>query len=263
VSTQFSKVPRACRQCGRQFFPGLPSLSRGEGIFCSSACCGVSRRTPAKNCARCSTPFVPDKKSQRFCSRSCGAGGILADLTRFFSNYRVNEVGCWIWQGLTNRKTGYAVVSGGHVRDTKTKYLHKQNYVHAVAWEVTHRIEVPDDHILLHECQTPTCINPSHLTLTVRRTAMHAAANYPRNPFAINARKTHCIRGHELTGDNVYTPPKAPPHYRTCRACRRLYPSTRSRKNSIRLSFVRTYPTLDTLPPRDESWSVSGRQLQG
>lgn len=33
--------------------------------------------------------------------------------------------------------------------------------------------------------------------------------------------KTHCKRGHELTQDNIYTPPKSP-NSRYCRACRRI-----------------------------------------
>lgn len=51
-----------------------------------------------------------------------------------------------------------------------------------------------------HLCRNPACVNPSHLEIvTGRENTLRGVG-----PTAINARKTHCIRGHELSGDNLY-----------------------------------------------------------
>lgn len=64
-----------------------------------------------------------------------------------------NENGCWIWSGGKD-KDGY-----GSLRDGL-----KMKRAHRVSWEIHHG-EIPDGACVLHECNNPSCVNPSHLKL--------------------------------------------------------------------------------------------------
>lgn len=59
--------------------------------------------------------------------------------------------GCWIWQGGKNKK-GY----GRCFRNGKSIQAHR------AAWEL-HYGPVPDGLWVLHKCDVPSCVNPTHL----------------------------------------------------------------------------------------------------
>lgn len=62
-------------------------------------------------------------------------------------------------------------------------------------------------------CPHRACVNPAHL-----RVVTHAVNTLTGNGFAAaNARKTHCIRGHEFTTEN--TLPRRGRYGRRCRTC--------------------------------------------
>lgn len=60
---------------------------------------------------------------------------------------------CWIWKGSTNR-LGYGWFW----------WNGKNQRAHRVAWELTHG-PISDDLFVLHDCDTPECVNPAHLYL--------------------------------------------------------------------------------------------------
>lgn len=112
--------------------------------------------------------------------------------------------GCIIWAGNTRYNQGYGriAVNGSLKR------------VHVLAYEELVG-PVPEDMILDHLCRNRACMNPHHLepvtfTENVLRGESFAAAN---------ARKTHCVRGHEFTEANTIRRPKG---RRGCRACGRV-----------------------------------------
>jgi hypothetical protein len=120
----------------------------------------------------------------------------LAD--RFWS--RVNKSdGCWLWTA-GRRKNGY----GDFTLPPKRSAL-----AHRVAYELTNG-PIPDGLHLDHLCRVRHCVNPAHLE------PVTAAENKARgmSPLAINARKTHCVRGHLITG-------QVRARFRRCLQCHR------------------------------------------
>lgn len=106
---------------------------------------------------------------------------------------------CWEWQGAVN-ENGYGVTSldGRAVK------------AHRFAWMLAGR-PMPDGMELDHLCRNRRCVNPAHLEpVSGRENTLRG-----EGITAVNAQKTHCIRGHELTGDNLATRRG----WRTCRAC--------------------------------------------
>jgi hypothetical protein len=60
--------------------------------------------------------------------------------------------GCILWTG-TRHGNGY-----GHINIDGRMVL-----VHRVAWSLAHGCPVPDGMLVLHRCDTPSCVNPDHL----------------------------------------------------------------------------------------------------
>jgi len=109
--------------------------------------------------------------------------------------------GCWEWTGYV-AKHGYGRVVRNGV----------ELYAHRVAYELEVG-PIPEDLVIDHLCRNTVCVRPSHLQ------AVPQAVNLLRgeSPFAKNARKTHCKRGHLLDGGNVTYRKEG----RVCAVCRR------------------------------------------
>jgi hypothetical protein len=114
-------------------------------------------------------------------------------------------VGCWIWTGSEAGGDGY----GGFWSNGRTVRPHRWAYEHLVG-------PIPDDLPLDHLCRVRLCVNPAHLEpVTVAENLYRSDA-----PAAVNRMKTHCLRGHQLTGENLYVRPNG---QRQCRTCQRGY----------------------------------------
>lgn len=61
---------------------------------------------------------------------------------------------CWLWSRGRHRKTGYGMV----------KLYHRTRLAHRVAYEIVTG-PIPDGLLVMHRCDSPPCVNPSHLML--------------------------------------------------------------------------------------------------
>jgi hypothetical protein len=85
-----------------------------------------------------------------------------------------------------------------------------------------------------HLCRVRRCCNPDHMELVTSRENVLRGVS----PAANNARKTHCNRGHELTGNNV----RIYKNRRICLACDKLrmraFTAKRRLTNKKRMFFI-------------------------
>ncbi len=118
---------------------------------------------------------------------------------RFFKKVKKTAY-CWEWLGCKN-STGYGWFG-----------MNKEMFgAHRASYELFIE-KIPKDMTIDHICRNRSCVNPKHLRIMTQK-ENNAIGD---SPPAINARKTHCIRGHEFTVKNTYITTDS---YRRCRIC--------------------------------------------
>lgn len=122
---------------------------------------------------------------------------------RFWSKVQKIEGGCWLWTAAKNQN-GYGIIGDDGRRGNVL--------AHRAAYRLVKGplpVSLEPDHL----CRNPGCVNPDHLEWVTH------AENIRRGHFPPNAasKRTHCIHGHSLSGDNLYLHNGV----RNCRACRK------------------------------------------
>lgn len=132
---------------------------------------------------------------------------------RFWSKVEITGF-CWLWRG-TRVRDGY----GQFWLNGKMRSAHRISYIYFFG-------SIPSGLQLDHLCSVRNCINPDHLEPV---TLQENTRRSPNTVLSINSNKTHCVRGHLLSGDNLY--PRSDGN-RECRQCKviwnknRIQPST-------------------------------------
>lgn len=148
--------------------------------------------------------------------------------TRLFNSLSVGGFdACWEWHGdLQTDGYGRIWLNG------------KTRYVHRVLYE-EFRGPIPDGVQIDHLCRNRCCANPRHMELVT------SGENTLRGEglTAQNARKTHCVNGHEFSEENTrrYGPDG---RYRMCRACQREWAYAKYHSRTI--EWEMRPPTGDT-----------------
>lgn len=130
--------------------------------------------------------------------------------------FRIDSMGCWVWTGADNG-TGYGKIWA----EGRTQYATRVIYQLLVG-------PIPENHDMDHLCRVVACVNPDHLEPVSHRE--NCLRGESRN--AINARKTHCKRGHEFTEANTIRRADTP-NTRQCLECRRTWDLARSARRRL------------------------------
>lgn len=158
-------------------------------------------------CEQCDREFSREpSKAGRYCSRSCAMRGrdhsnrTQAPVADRFQAHIVPDPisGCWQWTGAVSR-AGYGRF-----------WLTGATDAYRAAWQIF-RGEIPAGLTLDHLCRNRRCVNPEHLE------PVPGPVNILRGngPTAVNARKTHCKRGHPFDAENTGITSNG----RRCRRC--------------------------------------------
>lgn len=125
-------------------------------------------------------------------------------LAEVFDHVDTTSRGCWVW---TRR-----CLPNGYGR-------FREGYAHRTSYELVYG-PLTDGVKVLHHCDNPPCIRPSHLFSGTQKDNMQDCLKKGRfSPRGLLTSDTHCYQGHERTALSTYVDPRG---YRRCRICRIL-----------------------------------------
>lgn len=125
---------------------------------------------------------------------------------RFWSKVDKNGAGgCWVWRGAKSKRYGIFYLNG------------KKEKAHRLAWLFTHG-SIPPDKMACHKCDNPPCVNPDHIFWGTMSDNIRDCVAKGRHVYnGTNQNKTHCPKGHPLSGANLAITTKG---FRYCRECK-------------------------------------------
>lgn len=140
---------------------------------------------------------------------------------RFAAKYEVSDNGCWEWTAFKN-PNGYGMFSPGY--GVTSRLAHRVSYFMATGLNPNADLD--------HLCRNTSCVNPDHLEPVTHKENMLRGIS----PTAVNAKKTHCNRGHEYAVVGTWASRESG---KQCKACRAITDKGRLKmvcKNEHRLS---------------------------
>jgi len=101
------------------------------------------------------------------------------------SQQNFSQTPCIEWTGYIDRH--------GYGRCGRAALAHREE------WKKVNGI-IPEGLVIDHLCRNRKCVNVNHMEVVTRgENTLRGLAT-----SALNARKTHCLNGHQLAGDNCY-----------------------------------------------------------
>ncbi len=110
---------------------------------------------------------------------------------RFWAKVRKTD-SCWLWTAAINER-GYGVIGKGGHRGGNV-------LAHCASW-ILHYGDIPRGKHVLHHCDNPPCVNPSHLWAGTQRDNMYDCIAKGRSP--ILAKNGEANVGAKLTREQV------------------------------------------------------------
>lgn len=140
---------------------------------------------------------------------------------KVFLPHGTTDEDCWEWTGAKNER-GYGSIHVNGSGDQKSS---------RISW-ILNRGEIPISHFVLHKCDRPSCVNPSHLFTGTHKENMRDKLNKGRDHNQI---KTHCKFGHPFSGTNLRTYiKKVGKSTRVCKACQRKFQKEFAREKRLK-----------------------------
>lgn len=131
---------------------------------------------------------------------------------KLVSRIRKDENGCWLWTGPVRPS------KWPQNRYGMTSWNGRSYNAHRAMVIAVHGPQ-PRETCACHRCDVPLCINPEHLFLGTMGDNIRDSRSKNRHH---EGQKTHCHKGHPLSGDNLYLSKQGGGKVglrRSCKAC--------------------------------------------
>lgn len=179
------------------------------------------------------------------------------DRERLLHKVEKQPDGCWMWTGAVFKATGYGVFNARSDDGVwRPHTAHRSAYLMFVG-------PIPEGFQVDHLCRVRLCANPTHLEAVTQQENNRRS----NSRSARQARQTHCIHGHPLSGENLRIKRDG---RRECRACaraadkRRAPGWKRTRAITDRLAYYGLAKTCRRGHAMDEAntyWAGEGRPM--
>lgn len=138
-------------------------------------------------------------------------------MASFKSRCTITASGCWEWNGFCQK---FRNIKPGQRGYAEGSYRGKRWKIGRLMLTLTQR-PLEAGEICMHKCDNPPCINPEHLKIGTYTENMRDCSAKGR---ADKQWKTHCWRGHPLSGDNLELKRRAGTDLklRCCKTCSRI-----------------------------------------